>query len=113
MKQMSNGPEPRSPGGSDDFDTFQDELGWFVWISSRILDASFFLEGNLMSNKLDFSKEHIGRRALITGGTRGIGAAIAQRLLDAGAKVVVTARSRGEALPAGARLGPWTRATGA
>jgi len=55
-----------------------------------------------MSNKLDFSKELIGRRALVTGGTRGIGAAIAQRLLDAGAKVVVTARSRGEALPAGA-----------
>jgi short chain dehydrogenase len=55
-----------------------------------------------MSNKLDFSKELIGRRALVTGGTRGIGAAIAQRLLDAGAKVVVTARSRGETLPAGA-----------
>ena len=55
-----------------------------------------------MSNKLDFSQELIGRRALVTGGTRGIGAAIAQRLLDAGAKVVVTARSRGEALPAGA-----------
>ena len=55
-----------------------------------------------MSSKLDFSKELIGRRALVTGGTRGIGAAIAQRLLDAGAKVVVTARSRGEALPTGA-----------
>ncbi len=55
-----------------------------------------------MSNKLDVSKEFIGRRALVTGGTRGIGAAIAQRLLDAGAKVVVTARSRGESLPAGA-----------
>ena len=55
-----------------------------------------------MSSKLDFSKELVGRRALVTGGTRGMGAAIAQRLLDAGAKVVVTARSRGEALPAGA-----------
>jgi NAD(P)-dependent dehydrogenase (short-subunit alcohol dehydrogenase family) len=55
-----------------------------------------------MSNKLDLSKELIGRRALVTGGTRGIGAAIAQRLLDAGAKVAVTARSRSEALPAGA-----------
>src|SRR3954454_20667395 len=55
-----------------------------------------------MSNKLDFSKELIGRRALVTGGTRGMGAAIAQRLLDAGAKVVVTGRSRGEATPAGA-----------
>jgi len=55
-----------------------------------------------MSHKLDFSQELIGRRVLVTGGTRGIGAAIAQRLLDAGARVVVTARSRGEALPAGA-----------
>ena len=55
-----------------------------------------------MSSKLDFSKELIGRRALVTGGTRGIGASIAQRLLDAGAKVVVTARSRGDAVPAGA-----------
>ena len=57
-----------------------------------------------MSNKLDFSKELIGRRALVTGGTRGIGVAIAQRLLDAGAKVVVTARSRGEASPGGAAV---------
>src|ERR1700679_4192776 len=59
-------------------------------------------ERNLVSNNLDFSKELIGRRALVTGGTRGMGAAIAQRLLDAGAKVVVTGRSRGEATPAGA-----------
>ena len=59
-------------------------------------------ERNLMPSKLDFSKELSGRRALVTGGTRGIGAAIAQRLLDAGAKVVVTARSRGEAIPSGA-----------
>jgi NAD(P)-dependent dehydrogenase (short-subunit alcohol dehydrogenase family) len=55
-----------------------------------------------MTSKLDFSRELIGRRAVVTGGTRGIGAAIAQRLLDAGAKVVVTARSRGDASPSGA-----------
>jgi len=55
-----------------------------------------------MSSKLDFSKELIGRRALVSGGTRGMGAAIAQRLLDAGAKVVVTGRTRGESIPAGA-----------
>lgn len=34
-----------------------------------------------------------GRRALVTGGTRGIGAAAAQALADAGAQVVVSARS--------------------
>lgn len=42
---------------------------------------------------LDLSKEFSGRRVLVTGGSRGIGAAVAQRLLDAGATVVVTARN--------------------
>lgn len=35
-----------------------------------------------------------GRRALVTGGTRGIGRAVAARLREAGAQVLVTARSR-------------------
>ncbi|SOE77757.1 NAD(P)-dependent dehydrogenase, short-chain alcohol dehydrogenase family [Streptomyces sp. OV198] len=35
-----------------------------------------------------------GRRALVTGGTKGSGAAIARRLVQAGATVLVTARSR-------------------
>jgi NAD(P)-dependent dehydrogenase (short-subunit alcohol dehydrogenase family) len=55
---------------------------------------------------LDLSKEFVGRRALVTGGSRGIGAAIAQRLLDAGATVVVTARSRHEQTPIGATYFP-------
>src|SRR3954471_3129524 len=37
-----------------------------------------------------------GKRALVTGGSRGIGAAIVQRLLDAGAVVATTARSAPE-----------------
>ncbi|TWB58634.1 SDR family NAD(P)-dependent oxidoreductase [Nitrospirillum viridazoti] len=37
-----------------------------------------------------------GRRALVTGGGRGIGAACAAALADAGAHVVVSARSEGE-----------------
>lgn len=61
-------------------------------------------ERNIMSSKLDFSKELIGRRALVTGGSRGIGATIAQRLIDAGAKVAVAARSRSEETPAAATL---------
>ncbi|MEZ0093638.1 oxidoreductase [Streptacidiphilus sp. EB129] len=45
--------------------------------------------------------EFAGRRALVTGGTRGIGAAIAQQLLDEGASVVTTARTRAESTPEG------------
>lgn len=56
----------------------------------------------MSSYLLDLSKEFSGRRALVTGGSRGIGAAVAQRLLDGGAKVVVSARSRHEQTPAGA-----------
>src|SRR5688572_15019234 len=59
-------------------------------------------KGNFMSSKLDLSAELIGRRALVTGGTRGIGATIARRLLDAGARVVVAGRSRSEETPAAA-----------
>jgi NAD(P)-dependent dehydrogenase (short-subunit alcohol dehydrogenase family) len=56
----------------------------------------------MAQSNLDLSHEFAGRRALVTGGSRGIGAAVAQRLLDAGATVVVTARSRHAETPAGA-----------
>jgi len=52
--------------------------------------------------KLNLTKEFVGKRALITGGSRGIGAAAAQRQLDGGATVVVTARNTHAETPKGA-----------
>ncbi|SHO63685.1 NAD(P)-dependent dehydrogenase, short-chain alcohol dehydrogenase family [Pseudoxanthobacter soli DSM 19599] len=43
-----------------------------------------------------------GRRALVTGGTKGVGAAVVKSLLDAGARVVATARSLPKDPPDGA-----------
>ncbi|MFE3541511.1 oxidoreductase [Nocardia sp. NPDC059177] len=48
------------------------------------------------------SREFAGKRAVVTGGTRGIGAAVVRRLLAAGAEVLTTARSAEHAPPAGA-----------
>src|SRR4249920_1612785 len=43
--------------------------------------------------------EFSGKRAIVTGGSRGIGAAIVQRLLDGGATVVTTARNVSDETP--------------
>ncbi|MGI5455976.1 SDR family oxidoreductase [Streptomyces sp. CA-249302] len=43
-----------------------------------------------------------GKRALVTGGSRGIGAAVVRQLLDAGAEVITTARSATSTAPEGA-----------
>jgi len=48
-----------------------------------------------MSNNLELD----GRRALVTGGTKGIGEAVAARLREAGATVLTTARTRPGDLP--------------
>src|ERR1700736_5704936 len=45
-----------------------------------------------------------GRRALVTGGSRGIGGAVVRRLLSAGAQVVAVARNPVDDFPADAAL---------
>lgn len=47
-----------------------------------------------------------GKRAVVTGGSRGIGAAVVQRLLDGGATVVTTARTATDDTPAAATFLP-------
>ena len=48
------------------------------------------------------TRELAGKRALVTGGSRGIGAAVVRRFLDAGAEVLTTARSATATVPDGA-----------
>ena len=45
-----------------------------------------------------------GKVAIVTGGAKGVGRGITERLLDAGAQVVVCGRSEPESLPAGAHF---------
>lgn len=47
----------------------------------------------------DYTTEFKGKKAFITGGSSGIGAATAQRLIDGGATVAVSARNRHEQTP--------------
>ncbi len=49
-------------------------------------------------------RELAGKRAWVTGGTRGIGAAIVRQFLEAGAKVLTTARSERSDTPSGANF---------
>ena len=48
----------------------------------------------------DYANEFKGKKVLVTGGSRGISAATAKRLIDGGATVAVIARSRHEQTPA-------------
>ncbi|RNI22586.1 SDR family oxidoreductase [Rufibacter latericius] len=50
-----------------------------------------------MEEQVNFNNELSGKIALVTGGTKGAGKAIAERLLQAGATVIITARNQPEA----------------
>ncbi|WP_336517371.1 SDR family oxidoreductase [Pollutibacter soli] len=49
-----------------------------------------------MDQQFNFNNELSGKIALVTGGTKGAGKAIAERLLQAGATVIITARNAPE-----------------
>lgn len=49
-----------------------------------------------MDTYFNFNNELTGKIALVTGGTKGAGKAIAERLLQAGATVIITARNQPE-----------------
>ena len=49
-----------------------------------------------MGEEFNFNNELSGKVALVTGGTKGTGKAIADRLLNAGATVIITARKEPE-----------------
>lgn len=50
----------------------------------------------ITEEQFNFNSELSGKIALVTGGTKGAGKAIAQRLLHAGATVIITARNKPE-----------------
>jgi NAD(P)-dependent dehydrogenase (short-subunit alcohol dehydrogenase family) len=52
-------------------------------------------------DQYNFNNELSGKVALVTGGTKGTGKAIAERLSQAGASVIVTARNKPESIAAG------------
>lgn len=49
-----------------------------------------------MQHEFNFNNELSGKIALVTGGTKGAGKAIAERLQKAGATVIITARNAPE-----------------
>jgi NAD(P)-dependent dehydrogenase (short-subunit alcohol dehydrogenase family) len=60
--------------------------------------VSIAIELHLEGSPMESARELEGYRALVTGGTRGIGGAVAARLREVGATVLATARTRPDAM---------------
>ena len=68
----------------------------FPYLPKRFIRLKFAQKNRLMDQHFNFNNELSGKIALVTGGTKGTGKAIAERLLQAGAKVIITARNAPE-----------------
>lgn len=68
----------------------------FPYLQEMIIGPNFALKNLTMEQAFNFNNELSGKIALVTGGTKGTGKAIAERLLQAGAAVIITARNKPE-----------------
>lgn len=68
----------------------------FPLLSESVILRKFVSKNQTMQNQFNYNNELQGKIALVTGGTKGTGKAIAERLLQAGATVIITARNAPE-----------------
>ncbi|MDR6919823.1 SDR family oxidoreductase [Chryseobacterium sp. 2987] len=68
----------------------------FPLLPERVIVQKFVSKNQTMQNQFNYKNELQGKIALVTGGTKGTGKAIAERLLQASATVIITARNAPE-----------------
>ncbi|WP_228449403.1 SDR family oxidoreductase [Chryseobacterium sp. 2VB] len=68
----------------------------FPLLPEKVILRKFVSKNLTMENLFNYNNELQGKIALVTGGTKGTGKAIAERLLQAGATVIITARNAPE-----------------
>ncbi|MFP8894733.1 SDR family oxidoreductase [Chryseobacterium sp. EZn1] len=68
----------------------------FPLLPEKVILLKFVSKNLTMENLFNYNNELQGKIALVTGGTKGTGKAIAERLLQAGAMVIITARNAPE-----------------